>query len=921
MFKRDNLLFQAVSRYLIVSMIVLPVQALAGEHTDSAKLGREAQSFAENHTKRFFEVAPKGSTTSMQVPVIKDGQFSTGTETLSFTELGPSDAVTGEIFPTGQSLTVEQLQSLFEDEQGMGNLGSAAKKGLFQDANSNKPSYSGSAYKMMLDIHNRIKPDLTNDPMFNAYQALTENMDAVAEGFADCTIDKALTESNKQVHLPDYKQCTRVVDKSAQCEVIHAYEANVIQHYAGPFNLKNCGTGCTDLWIGRQGDNYWGGHCSIYEQSTTVMVINPKAITRAVLNYAKWDDYMQVWIGEPGKEKKVWGGPYGMNTFPPETGGRCELSTSWSQNPNFDVTEHFKNVEPGAIINFKIRASVTGGGEAYGRINIQYDPDQAVSNDVWSPQECIDAATGVHDGFASGSFSCTENGADANGCVVMNGIKVCEPHLEPSPIPGIPNTCRRVAVNADFDFNQGQGSCWIDPQGEQQCIENQGGHNNTCQTLESDPKCGFISSACVDGATGKSGTCYVQEDTFDCGESISVPSVELEEEFTCSGDIACLGGECIDVSKEQSQDFAEAVAMLNVAQFVTQDMECTEIDGTDNVTCRIFAGKPSECKIAVGGMQDCCDSPTQVSLNDYIGVIMATSRLHSSAMAVKDATGMLGSYQTLATNTGAGFQELTKPFTSFAEGIVGETGIVADVTSWAEGAFSSLKDKLKQVIGKAIGNLGSTAGGAGGAAVSPEAAEKAAEELYKKLTESAVGDVLGALNYAYMAYAMARLIVGIVWKCEEEELELSGQVELKNCAYIGSYCNSDWGVCVEKRKSYCCFASPLSRIIQQQARPQLGMSFGSPEALSCDGLPLEAIGQINWSQVNLDEWIGILQATGNMPDVNMNIESLTGDGSMLKIGTTRPDAVERTLSRYGELNGDELRTEVRDGMDVMTGGE
>lgn len=63
----------------------------------------------------------------------------------------------------------------------------------------------------------------------------------------------------------------------------------------------------------------------------------------ATLEYAKWDDYMQVWVGKSGQETKVWSGPDG--NFPPETAGRCELSTSWERNPNVDVTPYFKNVK------------------------------------------------------------------------------------------------------------------------------------------------------------------------------------------------------------------------------------------------------------------------------------------------------------------------------------------------------------------------------------------------------------------------------------------------------------------------------------------------------------------------------------------------------------------------------------------------
>ena len=57
--------------------------------------------------------------------------------------------------------------------------------------------------------------------------------------------------------------------------------------------------------------------------------------------------------------------------FPPETGGECELSTSWDTNPGVDLTAQFT---AGGMINFLIRVSVAGGGEGYARIRILYDP-------------------------------------------------------------------------------------------------------------------------------------------------------------------------------------------------------------------------------------------------------------------------------------------------------------------------------------------------------------------------------------------------------------------------------------------------------------------------------------------------------------------------------------------------------------------
>nr|WP_255573934.1 conjugal transfer protein TraN [Erythrobacter sp. SCSIO 43205] len=50
------------------------------------------------------------------------------------------------------------------------------------------------------------------------------------------------------------------------------------------------------------------------------------------------------------------------------------------------------------------------------------------------------------------------------------------------------------------------------------------------------------------------------------------------------------------------------------------------------------------------------------------------------------------------------------------------------------------------------------------------------------------------------------------------------------CAYVGTYCSKKvLGVCVTKRKAYCCFESKLSRILQEQGRKQLPKPWDEPK--------------------------------------------------------------------------------------------
>ena len=93
----------------------------------------------------------------------------------------------------------------------------------------------------------------------------------------------------------------------------------------------------------------------------------------------------------------------------PEVGEeQPDSAPDYERTPGVDVTPFFRNAKDGELINFKIRVSVTGGGEGYGRVIIRYDPEKVVSNDLWKPKDCIDAALGIEDGMAEGSVKCTD---------------------------------------------------------------------------------------------------------------------------------------------------------------------------------------------------------------------------------------------------------------------------------------------------------------------------------------------------------------------------------------------------------------------------------------------------------------------------------------------------------------------------------
>ncbi|NAX20193.1 conjugal transfer mating pair stabilization protein TraN [Vibrio sp. V39_P1S14PM300] len=915
----QSLLQKIVALLLTVTISMFPFHTTGEQNPDISSVGKEAQVFGQDLVNSFRANSGSVQNGAISMPTLKDGQFQmNGGSQINVNDLFPGTSggdgqPESYYFPDANKPNVDMLQGIYDSGDDMDDVGNSAKGALWSDANSADPSISGAAYKVLLDAANRSRPDFTNDPMLNLSKKTYEDMDLIAGGFGDCSAETTINQGTINAHIPEYERCQRVVDQSADCEVVHDYDASVVKHYDGPYNLKSCGEGCTELWIGRVGDNYWGGNCKIYEEFTRVQVSNPDAIVSATLEYAKWDDYMQVWVGKSGQVTKVWQGP--NNHFPPETAGKCELSTSWERNPNVDVTPYFKNVNDGDVVTFKIRVSVTGNGEGFGRIRIHYDPAKAITKDEWSPQSCMDSAKGVIDGFAEGEIACIDDPTDASGCTVINGIKICESQLKPSPLSGIPKLCKKARVKADYDFYKGQMECWTDPQGETHCPVNSGGNLNSCTEFEKNPQCGFISSKCVDGAEGASGTCYVHEDTYDCGSDVAVPTLEKETEYQCGGPIRCMGDDCLDVTKTQSTDFARATALLNAAQFMTQDMSCTGLDGDknptgdENVICSAFAGEAGECKIAVGGVSDCCEKPSNISLADYLNLIMAVPKLDGAIMALgseANPSAIKGAYQILREPVLEGWTEATKPFASYIENMSGAVdSFYQPVEQFVDELIDQLTEQVKEVMADVMQSLGQDA-------ATQEAAAGGAGKLAQEgLMESAATWLSTAMTI-YTVYVVSMVMIQMIWKCEEEEFTMNAKRALKNCSYVGSYCKSKvLGACVEKREAYCCFNSPLSRIVQEQVRPQLGMDFGNAANPQCGGIPLDKIAEIDWSKVNLDEWLGILQQNGKFPDPSsLNLDSLTGAGSDFNIDGSRKNAQERTLERLNGVDVDKTRRDL-----------
>jgi conjugal transfer mating pair stabilization protein TraN len=90
--------------------------------------------------------------------------------------------------------------------------------------------------------------------------------------------------------------------------------------------------------------------------------------------------------------------------------------------------------------------------------------------------------------------------------------------------------------------------------------------------------------------------------------------------------------------------------------------------------------------------------------------------------------------------------------------------------------------------------------------------------------------------------------------CSSEDKILKQKKEQGLCHYVGSYCSSSiLGICLKKKEADCCYLSKLSRIIQEQGRPQLGLTFGTAKHSTCDGFTVDQFSHLDLSKIDFCE--------------------------------------------------------------------
>lgn len=510
-----------------------------------------------------------------------------------------------------------------------------------------------------------------------------------------------------------------------------------------------------------------------------------------------------------------------------------------------------------------------------------------------------------------------------------------EPPLFPGDGP--PATCMKATKKQNCSGTWTGTECTINSEGEEVCVtvDPDTPPNNDCPALEEDPECEMIREECTDGAMSSSGWCYVKSRLYECKRKVpggGATDPIITETRTCTGESSagvtlppvCQDGSCTnEQTQTNSVGMSKAGAKMMLLQTVMNDtnqvpgsgsgtgggsspteptgpvnqvqatpkasigdmllgmagigtayaqtapttptdpfqipdwVQGTDEDPTDGtggldsgtlsgMNIRFFTGKKRDCMKALGGLLNCCkktppqdQSPT---LWSYIkkNLTQANNAKGREMEAANDPSGFLSMMQ------GASQDDLMKMFTS---------------------------------------NLDSLKGGGNGGDTNTDATfQKAYNDFFKHETTVVKPK--------------------LAWYCDNDEFELAVGKQTGTCTHLGSFCQTKvLGHCIIKKDRYCCFNSPMTRIIREHLDQTGVADLGTAKRPNCGGLTIEQVSRMNLDNINTNELEGRM-AQGmfniNIADLqNMSFADIQSmfDGAQSLIGDpTRMNPSDRSQS-------------------------
>lgn len=421
--------------------------------------------------------------------------------------------------------------------------------------------------------------------------------------------------------------------------------------------------------------------------------------------------------------------------------------------------------------------------------------------------------------------------------------------------------------------------------------DEQTGYSDNCALYTQNPNCTQIQSTCLDDDSARlsvdhNGTelmteCGLKSVVYRCKEPQILKAGDFKQEVVCAtplkDEVPCLGLECVSdelptITAQERSNRGQALGGIGLMAYMQDDMNCQA------GVCQIFTGQDHTCRCGIKGSFDCCSIKTQVTAQDYIRLSSYIMTLEAAAALVKHEVADFGSWSAI----GGGSGGLISSELDSLIGAYAKTGLETVRSSYLQKLTTKTANLVEQLFGKGMRDRIFVEGAAGSAS--------SGTTLHPDVLNSAQG-----LMQAYVAYKLAVAAYEIITACHTNEYETSMRLNMNSCLYLRSECDHKLlGRCLVRKRHYCCYNSPLARIVMAGLKDQ-GYA-GS----DCRGISATELQNYDLGLIDFSEWNNMVSQSQLLPAETSNLDTITGSGSALNTGT-RADAAIRAQGRVLEL--------------------
>ena len=400
---------------------------------------------------------------------------------------------------------------------------------------------------------------------------------------------------------------------------------------------------------------------------------------------------------------------------------------------------------------------------------------------------------------------------------------------------------------------------------------------------------------------------YIPQNAAQAGSTVTVTPGSVTANTTpnthaqsilCNSPIQCMGTECHALFGNQDLQFSQALTALSALQQMEQGATCQT--GTSmaagNCVPIIFGGDMRYCRTwPAGGVftNNCCtqglkDAGASGNLSNYLALAHDTWKIANSQIVDSHIWGMgafhgwvESAYSTMDKWAADGWSYVTSAFKGAAESVANAFGLGGSaassvvgvtsqaVTSGASAASSSLVSNMETYVNANMLEAATFVLGLifskNKVQVVESAIENVAEHELSDLP-GMMGEFFSVIGWIYLVYQILQIIGNLLTACKNEEFKLGEKRKLHACQNLGTYCaDSFMGFCLEHKDVFCCYESPLSRIIASQIKigqPNVAGGYGTPQDPQCGGFTVQQLAAVDWSQVSLTQWQAMLQSAG-----------------------------------------------------------